>query len=376
LPALPAVSRDLGASMALTQVTLTAAILGLALGQVVAGPLSDRFGRRRPLLAGIGAFVVASLLCLVAPNVTALTVLRAAQGLAGAAGIVISLAIARDLFAGRALARGISLLMTINFLAPILAPVLGGQLLRFASWRGVFGALALIGVALLAASVFGLGETLPAERRQAGGIPAALRTFRGLLAERRFVGFALVCGFAFAAGIVYISVSPFVLETAYGLSPQSLSLLFGVNALGLAGMAQISARLTGRVAPQALLAWGVAGIAGAGAALLIVTLGGLGLGGVLASLFLLVASLGLVAPNATTLALADVDPGRAGSASALLGLLQMSIGAVIAPLVGLAGATTAVPMAVGIVAFGLATVVAFLAERQSAPFRIKAFARS
>lgn len=365
LPALPAVSRDVGATMALTQITLTAAILGLALGQVVAGPLSDRFGRRRPLLFGVAAFVVASLLCLAAPNASSLIVFRAAQGLAGAAGIVISLAIARDLFAGRALARGISLLMTVNFLAPIVAPVLGGQLLRFASWRSVFGALALIGVALLAAGAFGLGETLPSERRQTGGIPTALRAFRGLLAERRFVGYALVCGFAFAAGIVYISVSPFVLEAAYGLSPQRLSLLFGVNALGLAGMAQASARLASRASPRTLLAWGVAGIAGAGAALLIATLGGLGLGGVLASLFILVASLGLVAPNATALALADIDPRQAGSASALLGVLQMSIGAVSAPLVGLAGSASAVPMAVAIAAFGVATVAAFGAASRS-----------
>ncbi|HEX5499321.1 MAG TPA: hypothetical protein VFX03_08845, partial [Thermomicrobiales bacterium] len=177
--------------------------------------------------------------------------------------------------------------------------------------------------------------------------------------ERRFVGFALVCGFAFAAGIVYISVSPFVLEATYGLSPQRLSLLFGINALGLAGMAQISARLAGQVSPRTWLACGVAGISGAGAALLIVTRGGLGLGGVLASLFLLVASLGLVAPNATALALANVDPRQAGSASALLGMLQMSIGASFAPLVGLAGSANAVPMAVAIAAFGLATLVAF-----------------
>jgi len=360
LPSLPTVSHDLGATMSLTQITLTACILGLSLGQMIAGPISDALGRRRPLLIGIAIFALASLLCIVAPSVTVLTILRFVQGLAGASGIVIALAIARDLYSGIALARCISLLMMVNFLAPIIAPIFGGQLLRFSSWRGVFVTLALISVVFLLASAFGFGETLPADSRQSGGISATFRAFRNLLADRRFVGYALSCSFAFAAGIVYISVSPFILENIYGLSPQLFSLLFGINALGLAIMAQVSARLVGRVSPQKLLTWGVATIAIAATALLMGILSGIGLAGVLASFFVMTASLGFIAPNATALALANTNTRTAGSASALLGVLQFSIGAVAAPLVGLGGTTTAVPMAAAIAVFGLATLVTLI----------------
>jgi len=339
---------------------LTACILGLSLGQMIAGPISDALGRRRPLLIGIAIFALASLLCIVAPSVTVLTILRFVQGLAGASGIVIALAIARDLYSGIALARCISLLMMVNFLAPIIAPIFGGQLLRFSSWRGVFVTLALISVVFLLASAFGFGETLPADSRQSGGISATFRAFRNLLADRRFIGYALSCSFAFAAGIVYISVSPFILENIYGLSPQLFSLLFGINALGLAIMAQVSARLVGRVSPQKLLTWGVATIAIAATALLMGILSGIGLAGVLASFFVMTASLGFIAPNATALALANTNTRTAGSASALLGVLQFSIGAVAAPLVGLGGTTTAVPMAAAIAVFGLATLVTLI----------------
>jgi DHA1 family bicyclomycin/chloramphenicol resistance-like MFS transporter len=361
LPSLPTISHDLGASTSQAQLTLTACILGLSLGQVIVGPISDALGRRRPLLISIAAYVLASLLCIAAPSITVLTVLRFVQGGAGAAGIVIASAIARDLYDGIALARCISLLMTVNFLAPIIAPVLGGQLLAFTSWRGVFVTLALIGVAALLAAAFGLGETLPVGRRQRGGFSASFAAFRTLLTDRRFVGYALTSGLAFAAGITYISVSPFVLQNIYGLSPQLFGLLFGVNALGLAGMAQLSARLIGRVSPYRLLAWGVATITLAGMTLLVVALSGIGLVGVLPSLFVLVASLGFIAPTATAQALAKIDTEMAGSGSALLGVLQFLVGSVAAPLVGLAGSTSAVPMATAIAAFALMALVVFVA---------------
>lgn len=360
LPSLPTISHDLSASMSQTQLTLTAGILGLALGQVIAGPLSDTFGRRRPLLIGVAAFVLTSLLCIVAPSIAALTLLRFVQGVAGSAGIVIALAVARDLYSGVALARCISLLMGVTFLAPMAAPVMGSQLLRFTSWHGVFITLAFIGVVLLAVSAFRLGETLPASSRQSGGVTATLSAFRDLFTDRRFVGYALSSSFAFAAGICYISSSPFILENIYGVSPQLLGSLFGLNAFGLFVMAQINGRLVGRVSAQKLLTWGVAAVALAGMSLLIIVLNGIGLAGVLLSFFVLVASLGLIAPNATALALANINTRIAGSASALLGVLQFTIGAVAAPLVGLGGATTAVPMAAFIAAFGLAALVTFI----------------
>ena len=360
LPALPMVSRELGATMSQTQITLTAAILGLSLGQIIAGPISDARGRRLPLLIGIALYALTSLLCIVAPSVEILSVLRFVQGVAGAAGIVLALAIARDLYAGNTLARCISLLMTVNFLAPMLAPVIGGQLLTFSSWHGVFVALALIGAVAFLAVAFGLGETLPVARRQSGGILTLLATFRELLAMRRFVGYALTGSFAFAMGIVYISTSPFILQNIYGLSPQIIGYIFGINSLGLIFTAQVGARLVGRVSPQKLLNWGVVIIALAGMALLVAVISNLGLVALLLCVFLLVASLGLIAPNATALALADINPQIAGSASALLGVLQFSIGALVAPLVGFGGTTTALPMAAFIAAFGIAALITFI----------------
>jgi len=358
LPALSTISQDLGATMPQTQLTLSAGILGLALGQVIAGPISDAHGRRRPVLIGIAAFVVASLLCIIAPSISALTTLRFVQGVAGAAGIAIAVAIASDRYAGVAQARFFALLMLVTGLAPIVAPMLGSQLLTFTSWRGVFVALTLIGVGLLLAAAFGLDETLPPSRRQRGGIAASLRAFQALLTDRRFVGYALTCGFAFAAAIVYISVSPFILQNIYGVSPQRLGILFGVNALGLVVIAQISGKLVGRVSPQTLVTWGVAAIVIGGTTLLVVVLSGIGLVGVLPSLFVIVASLGLVAPNATALALEGTR--TAGSASALLGVVQFTIGAVAAPLVGMGGTMTAVPMAAVIATFGMATLITFI----------------
>jgi DHA1 family bicyclomycin/chloramphenicol resistance-like MFS transporter len=359
LPALPALSHELGATMSQTQMTLSAGILGLSLGQIIAGPSSDALGRRRPLLVGMAAFALASLLCIVAPSAAALTILRFVQGVAGAAGIAIALAIVSDLYAGTAQARVFALLMLVSGLAPIAAPVIGSQLLRFTSWHGIFIALALVGVVLLLGAGFGLDETLPVARRQSGGVMASLRAFRDLLADRRFVGYALSSGFAFAAGIVYISVSPFILQNIYGVSPQLLGILFGVNAFGLVVMAQISGKLVGWVSSRALLAWGLAASAAGGLALLGVVLSGVGLVGVLPALFVIIASLGLIAPNATTLALSGTR--TAGSAAALLGVLQFSIGAVAAPLVGIGGATSAFPMAAFIAVFGIAALITFVA---------------
>src|SRR5947209_496990 len=191
LPALPSLSRDFGTGASQAQLTLSACLLGLALGQTSAGPLSDALGRRRPLLIGLGAYALASLLCVVAPSVFVLVVLRFVQGFAGAAGIVIARAVVRDLYSGVAVAQFFSLLMLVNGLAPILAPLFGGLLLRFTSWRGVFVVLAVIGMLLLLAAATGLDETLPPDRRQSGGIRATIMTFRQLLASRSFAGYAL-----------------------------------------------------------------------------------------------------------------------------------------------------------------------------------------
>lgn len=345
LPGLPSLTKDLGGADWQAQLTLTACVLGLAGGQIVAGPLSDALGRRRPLLVGLLAYAVASLLCALAPSVPVLIVLRFIQGLAGAAGIVIARAIVRDIYSGIDIARFFALTMMVNGLAPILAPVIGGQLLNFTSWRGVFVVLTGIGVILLGAAASYLGESLPPERRHTGGIRATFSTFKLLLQDRHFVGYALSSGLAFAAMFAYISGSPFVLENIHHVSPQGFSLIFAINALGIVAMSQVSGRLVQRVGPRKLLAVGMAGSMSGGLLLLIVVVAGVGLPGILPAFFLVVASVGFIAPNATTLALAD-HPKVAGSASALIGVTQYVIGGCVTPLVGIAGSETALPMAI------------------------------
>lgn len=358
LPALPTISQELAASMTETQFTLSAGILGLALGQVIAGPSSDALGRRRPLLIGLAAFTVASLLCTLAPTIPVLILLRFVQGLAGSAGISIALAVVSDLYNGTARARLFSLLAQVTGIAPIVAPIIGSQLLSFTSWHGAFIALALFGGLLWVAIWQRLPETLPSERRQTGGIGSLLQAFRQLLQDRYFVGYALSCGFAFAACIVYISASPFVLQNLYGLSPQWFGFVFGLNAFGIVLMAQVNGRLVGKVTPRTLFTWGISLFTGGCLLLLGVVLAGLGLTGILPTLFLIVASLGLIGPNATTLALANTT--TAGSAAALLGVLQLTIGALAAPLVGLADQSTALPMAIAMAGFGGAALLTFL----------------
>jgi DHA1 family bicyclomycin/chloramphenicol resistance-like MFS transporter len=359
LPSLPTLSHDLGASASQTQLTLSACLFGLALGQIIAGPISDSLGRLRPLCVGVALYAVASLVCAIAPSVTVLILLRFVQGMAGAAGIVIARAIVRDLYSGIAIARFFSLLMMVNGLAPILAPIIGGQLLRFTTWRGVFITLTIIGILLFLAAAIGLSESLPPDHRQHGGFRATLTTFWRLLTDRSFIGYALACGLAFAAMFAYISGSPFALQDIFGASPQLFSVIFGTNALGIVIASQINGRLVGKVSPYRLLAIGLTATACGGIALLAVVLSGIGLIGVLPSLFVIVSSMGIVLPNATTLALANYARA-AGSASALLGVLQFVFGAAVAPLVGIGGTQTALPMSMVICALGIFAMTTFV----------------
>ena len=358
LPGLPSLGGDLAASASAVQLTLTACLAGLAAGQLVAGPLSDRLGRRRPLLAGVGAYTLASLLCAVAPTVWALAGLRFVQGATGAAGIVIARAIARDTHDGPGLVRFFSMLMLVTGLAPILAPVIGGQVLTVTTWRGVFVVLAAIGALLLAAATSGLAETLPAGRRREGGVAETARTMRALLRDRRFLGLALAGGLAFGAMFTYIAGSPFVLQDIYGASPQAFSAVFAANSVGIVALGQLNGRLAGRVPALTMLRIGVTAMAVAGCALLtVILIGGLPLAVLLVPLWVLVASMGLVFPNTTALALAD-HPEVAGTAAALLGVLQFVVGAAAAPLAGIAGTGTAVPMGTVMAALSLASVAA------------------
>jgi DHA1 family bicyclomycin/chloramphenicol resistance-like MFS transporter len=357
LPALPSLTRDLGGSPSLVQLTLTACLLGLAAGQLVAGPLSDALGRRRPLLVGVAAYALASLLCALAPAVPVLVVVRLIQGTGGAAGVVIARAVVRDVYEGSDVARFLALTMLISGLAPILGPVAGGQVLRLTSWRGAFVVLAVIGLLLLVAAAVGLPETLPVVRRRSGGIRTTLTTFRGLVADRIFVGYALCLGLTMGAVFTYVAGAPFVLEGIYGVSPQVFGLLFGTNALGIMLMGQLGGRLVGRMGSRHLLVVGLSEAVAGSLLLLAAVALGLGLAGVLPGFLLVVSSIGLISPNATALALAN-HAHQAGSASALLGLLYYVVGAAVAPLAGLGGTHTAVPLAVVIAVMDGAAVVA------------------
>jgi MFS transporter, DHA1 family, multidrug resistance protein len=373
LPGLPAMSRSFDASASAAQLTLTACLIGLALGQLLAGPLSDRLGRRRPLLLGVAAYSVASLFCAVAPSVHVFTLLRLVQGLAGAAGIVISRAAVRDMYSGVEAARFFSILMLVNGLAPILAPVIGGQLLKITSWRGVFVTLAAIGGVLLIGAGAAFHETLAPERRRSDGLRATLATMRALCRDTVFMGYALTCGLSFAAMFCYIAGSPFVLEDIYGISPQVFSAVFAANACGIVAASQINHRLLARYSPLALLRVALlAGAAGGVVLFSLVLVGGLGVWAVLVPLFVVVSSVGIVMPNSTALALTD-HPDTAGSASALLGMLQFAVGAAAAPLVGVAGKDTAVPMAAMIAALSVGALAAMgaLARRRATPASVR-----
>lgn len=360
VPALPQLSRELGASSSEAQLTLTTVLLGLAFGQLIAGPISDSVGRRRPLLVGLALYVTASVLCALSGSVLALTFLRLLQGFGAAAGIVIARASVRDLYSGIEAARFFSALMLVTGLGPILAPVIGGQILAHTTWRGVFVVLTTFGVLLLFIAGFLLPETKPRQWRQPAHLGTTFRTFGALLARPTFLGNALAAGLAMAAMFSYVSGSSFVLQGIYGLSPQTYSLVFGSNAVGLVLAGQANARLVGRIATASqLLFTALISAAAAGALLVIATVLGFALPVLLVALFVMIASLGFVMPNTTLLALAE-NEAVSGSASALLGVSQFVIGAFAAPLVGLGGTGTALPMVIMMFGAGLLALIAYM----------------
>ncbi|WP_433537096.1 multidrug effflux MFS transporter [Micromonospora sp. CA-249363] len=358
LPALPAITAGLQTTETAVQLTLTGTLLGLALGQLLIGPVSDVVGRRLPLLAGLAAHIVASVLCVFAPNIAVLGVLRVLQGLGVAAATVVATAVVRDLFSGASFARIFSRLMLVMGLAPVLAPTLGSGLLRWTEWRGVFAALAVLGASLIVVAAVKLPETLDVSRRRHGGVAATLRDYRGLVNDRAFVGLVLVAGLAMASLFAYVSGSSFVLQQEYGLDEQQFGLAFGAGAVGLIGATQFNVRLLRRYTPQQILV--IALVGGTAAGLLLVLFAATGIGGLgtlLASLWLVLAAAGLALPNAPALAMSRHSEA-AGTAAALLGAVQFGVGALSAPLAGLFG-TGSVPMAI-VIAGGMAAALAVM----------------
>ncbi|MFE7084661.1 Bcr/CflA family efflux MFS transporter, partial [Priestia megaterium] len=304
-------------------------------------------------------YTLSSLLCAFSPSVSFLIVMRFIQGFTGAAGIVIARASARDMYSGKELTAFFSLLMLVNGAAPILAPITGGFILQFAGWKIVFIVLAVIGCIISAAVLTALPESLPPEKRTSGGLRETLMTFRGLLGDRMFMGFALSQAFVMTGMFAYIAGSPFVLQNIYGVSAQMFSLLFAVNGAGIICATQITGRMAKTHDERKLFVSGLL-IAVIGSIALLLSLAfGLGLTAVCISLFIIVSSVGIVTTTGFSLAMQKQEKG-AGSAAALLGLLPFIGGAAAAPLVGIAGEENAWPMAVSIFGFEFCAVLSYV----------------
>jgi DHA1 family bicyclomycin/chloramphenicol resistance-like MFS transporter len=363
LPALPATAVDLATSQASIQGTLTACLIGLALGQVFIGPLSDGVGRRRPMVAGMALFILSSLACATAGSVYLLLAARLVQGLAGSAGIVLSLAIVRDLFSGVAAGRMIAGLMAVGGVAPIVAPLVGAQLLRVTSWRGLFVVLAGLGVVLLILALAAVPETLPPRQRRPVRWSALAAGYAALARDRRFVGLTVGGALAFGVMFAYISTSSFIFQTHYGYTEAEFSFVFATNAVGLLTLNLIGGRLLGRVSAAMLVRVGMAGmLVGSAGALAALAWGGPGT--LIPALFVTVSSLGLVMPTAAAMAL-EPHAELAGTASAGVGAGRYIVGGVLAAVAGLGG--DPVVLGVVMVASAVAAAIAFIWARAAVP---------
>ena len=358
LPALPALTVELSAATSIAQLTVTACLVGLAAGQLIAGPLSDRYGRRGILLIGIVAYIATSALCAVSPTVELLIAARFVQGLAGGVGIVIAQAAGRDVYSGGALIRFYGRLTVIGGFAAIVGPLIGGMLNSIVDWRGLFIFLSAIGAGILAATLALFRETLPAERRTTGGFGRTLQDLRTLVADRVFRGAVLNQGFLYAALFAYLAGATFVLQDIYGLSPQAYALAFGANSAGFMVFGYLSGRTAERWSVRGTLTVGI-GVAGLGAlGLLAAGMTAVPLWVVLASLFALASGVAITSPPATTLALVGY-PQIAGTASSVLGMVRFGFGGVAAPLVGIAGAASILPLGVVTVTATVLAAAAF-----------------
>lgn len=367
LPSFPTLARALNTDAASVQATLSAYLVGLTISQGFYGPVSDRFGRRGPLLLGLALYVAASMGCALAPNIESLWVARVVQSVGGCAGLVIARAAVRDMYSGTEAARFFSMLMLVLGTAPIVGPLLGAQLLVNFGWRSIFWALAMFGTAAFVAVAVGLPETLPRERRTRGGVLQALASYRVLLRDRRFLAPTLAGDLVFAGLFAFIAGGPFVFIELYGLRPESFAMLFSANAIGLMLGSQINARLVGRFGPARMLTAALVVYFLGALAMLVSALTGIGgIFGIIVPLFFLISIVGMAPANALALA-QEHYPHIAGSATALFGMFQFGVGAVIGVLIGLIHDGTALPMA----ALIIAASVASLAVNQWLPPRAK-----
>ncbi|WP_018680972.1 multidrug effflux MFS transporter [Actinokineospora enzanensis] len=358
MPALPELADQLHTSQSLAQATMSACMLGLALGQLVVGPLSDRLGRRRPLLVGVGLFAVLSVVCAITPNIELLLAARFFQGLSGSAGIVVCLAVARDLTEGAELVRLLAMLTTVGAIAPIVAPVVGGQLAPLIGWRGIFAVLAGVGVLLFVLAWLLLPESLPPESRRATGSGAG--EFGVVLKDRLFLGFLVAGAFGGIAFFTYLASISFVLQDSYGLSPQAFSVCFAANAVMSVVGAQINRAVVRRAGPARMYTIGTVTTALAALAMLVSVVFDAGLAALLVALALMMMVGGGAQSNGSALALAD-HGARAGTAAALLGTTSFAVGPIVAPLVSLGGTSPLTMSLTMAVAYGgAAALVVFV----------------
>ncbi|WP_456786998.1 multidrug effflux MFS transporter [Cellulomonas sp. P5_C5] len=356
LPSLPDVAKDLNTSATAAQLTMTAMLIGGAVGQLVIGPLSDRFGRRKPVLVGVSLHVVTSLLCAVAPAIVPLIALRTMQGFFNASATVVAMAVIRDRFVGSDASRLMSRLMLVIGVAPLFAPSIGGVIAGQWGWRGVFAALAVFGVVLWVVVWRRLPETLPPGRRREGGLGTALAGYRNLLRDRHFVALAILPGLGVAVLMSYVVASPFVLREGYGLSAQQFSLLFAVNGIGLVAGAQVNASLVRRVAPIRIVRVVLPVSVVLTLVLLAIAITGWGgLVALLVVLWLILAMVNFVPPNASALALSRHGE-VAGTAAAVIGATQAGVSGIVSPLSGLLGGD-AVAMAAVMVGASVAALL-------------------
>jgi MFS transporter, DHA1 family, multidrug resistance protein len=337
LPALPRIADELSVSSSVAQLTLTGTLAGLALGQLIVGPLSDSLGRRRPLMVGIVVHMLASLLCLVAPNIVLLGLARGLQGVGAAAAMVVAIAVVGDLYADSAAATVLSRLMLVLGVAPVLAPSLGAVVLLHASWHWVFAVLVVLAGLLLLLAATALPETLPMEHRRALRVRGIVATYGELLRDVRFVMLVLVGALGMSALFAYIAGASFVLQGRYGLDQQVFALVFGAGAVALIGATQVNVLLLKRFAPQRIVLWALVAASFSGGVFVALSFSGAGgLAGFLLPVWAILAAVGFVIPNAPAVALAR-HPDAAGTSAALLGAAQFGLGAAVAPLVGVLG---------------------------------------
>jgi DHA1 family bicyclomycin/chloramphenicol resistance-like MFS transporter len=351
LPALPKIAADLSVSSSVVQLTLTGTLAGLALGQLIVGPLSDSLGRRRPLIAGIVLHMLASVVCVVAPNIEVLGAGRVAQGFGASAAMVVAFAVLGDLFDDSAAATVLSRLMLVLGVAPVVAPSLGAAVLLKASWHWTFAVLVVLAGALLVVAALALPETLPPAHRRPLRLGGVASTYLSLLRDARFVTLVLVAGLAMSGLFAYIAGASFVLQGRYGLTQQVFAIVFGAGAIAFITASQFNVVLLKRFSPQTIVMWALTGAVVVGVAfvgLAVAHVGGLA--AFLVPVWSILAAMGLVIPNAPAMALSRHHEA-AGTAAALLGAAQFGIGAAIAPVVGVLGndeVALALVMAIGV----------------------------